>query len=202
MRRRVVFAAAASALLLVLTGCGGSDASSASSSASSTPTPTPTPDSVIWAGAVCEEGANVKTAVGALGHNLSYDVASSRSAIEQIDRQLRLQVLSVADAADGMAAAVKEVPVDFAAATDVANTLAKSGADTKEAVTAVTTHLDAALAADNVITGVAEAAAAVLSAKAAFEAGQAFVGAITEATSSTNAELRKAFDAAPQCQGM
>lgn len=193
--------ASASGLLLVLTACGGSDASSAWSP-SPTPTPTPTPDSVIWAGAVCEEGLNVKTAVGALGHNLSYDVASSRSAIEQIDRQLRLQVLSVADAADGMATAVKAVPVDFAAATDIANTLAKSGTDTKEAVTEVTTRLDAALAADNVLAGVAEAVAAVLAAKAAFEAGQAFVGAITDATSSTNAELRKAFDAAPQCQGM
>jgi hypothetical protein len=187
--------------LLALTACGGSDASTASpSSASPTPTPTPTPESVIWAGAVCEAGDNVKLAVGALGHNLSYDVSSSRSAIEQIDRQLRLQVLSVADAADRMGTAVKAVPVDFTAGTDLANTLAKSGADTKAAVSEVTARLDAAMAADNIVAGAAQAGAAVVAAKAAFEAGQAFVGAITDATSTTNAELRKAFDAAPQCQ--
>ena len=37
-------------------------------------------------------------------------------------------------------------------------------------------------------------------AKAAFEAGQSFVAAIGDATSTTNAQLREAFDAAPQCQ--
>ncbi len=199
MSRWPGIALAASGALLVLSACGGSAATSASPS-SATPTPTPTPDSVVWAGSVCAAGDNVRLAVAALGHNLSYDVGSSRSAIEQIDRQLRLQVLSVADAADRMGTAVKAVPVDFAAATDLANTLAKSSSDTKEAVTAVTTHLDAALASDGILAGAAEAAAAVVAAKAAFESGQAFVGAIADATSTTNAELREAFDAAPQCQ--
>ena len=35
---------------------------------------------------------------------------------------------------------------------------------------------------------------------AAFEAGQSFVAAIGDATSTTNAQLREAFDAAPQRQ--
>jgi hypothetical protein len=183
---------------MALTACSGS---TPSAEASPTPTPTPTPASVVWAGSVCAAGDNVKTAVGALGHNLSYDVTSDRSAIEQIDRQLRFQVLSVADATDRLVTATRAVPVDFGAATELANTLAKSGTDTKAAVAEVTARLDAALAADSFVAGAAQAASAVVAAKAAFASGQAFVAAIGAATSTTNAELRTAFDAAPQCQG-
>lgn len=195
-------AAAALAAAVLLAGCSsGSDASSASSTPPS-PTPTPTPSSVIWAGDVCVQFADVKASVAALGHNLSYDVSADASALDQIQKQLRLQVLSVADSADRLSTALKGVPVDFIAANDMVAALTKSSGDTKEAVNQVTAHLDAAANAGNVMGAAAEIGQAVVAGKAAFEAGSAFVTAITDATSKAQGDLKEAFDAAPQCQGL
>lgn len=200
MRANVARLGVATVLLgIALSGCTSSDVATGSS-APPTPTPTPTPSSVVWAGDVCLAFADVKLAVGALGRNLSYDVTADKSALEQIDKQLRLQVLSLADSADRLQATLREVPVDFAAANDMVVTLTKSSTDTKEAVNQVTTHLDAAVNADNVVTGVAEAGQAIVAGKAAFEAGKAFVQGISDATSTASGELKDAFDAAPACQ--
>jgi hypothetical protein len=153
----------------------------------------------VWAGDVCVAFDDVKKAVGALGRNLSYDVSADRSALEQIDRQLRLQVLSLADSTDRLQATLREVPVDFVAANDMVTTLSKSSTDTKDAVAAVTTHLDAAVNSGSVVTSVAEIGQALVAGKAAFEAGQAFATGIGDATSTASGELKAAFDAAPQC---
>lgn len=197
--RRVVVAGACAALILAVSACGSSDDASPTT-ASPTPTPTPTPASVVWAGDVCVEMDRVKTSVAALGRNLSYDVTADRSALEQIQRQLTIQVLALGDAADALQSTLVEVPVDFVAANDMVVSLTKTGGDTKEAANAVGTHLQAATAADNVLGAAAEVGQALVAAKAAFEAGQSFVAAIGDATSTTNAQLREAFDAAPQCQ--
>lgn len=157
---------------------------------------------MIWAGEVCVQFADVKASVSALGQNLSYDVSSDRSALDQIDKQLRIQVLSVADSADRLNTALQGVPVDFVAANDMVTTLTKTSADTKEAVGQVTSHLDAATSAGNVIGAAAEVGQAIIAAKAAFTAGQAFVSAIGDATSTASGQLKEAFDAAPQCQGI
>jgi hypothetical protein len=66
----------------------------------------------------------------------------------------------------------------------------------------VTSHLDAATSAGNVVGAVAEVGQAIVAAKAAFTAGQAFVSAIGDATSTATGQLKEAFDAAPQCQGI
>ena len=199
--RRAVAAGRALLLALGLAACSSSTPSATETSASPSPTPTPTPSSVPWAGTVCVAFADVKASVAALGSNLSYDISSDRSALEQIDRQLRLQVLSVADSADRLNTALQGVPVDFVAANDMVTSLTKTGNDTKEAVEAVTSHLDAATSADNVLAAGAEVAQAVVAGKAAFTAGQAFVGAIGDATSTATGQLKEAFDAAPECQG-
>jgi hypothetical protein len=198
MNRIVLAGAVAGVCIATLTACGSD---SGASVATPSPTPTPTPSSVIWAGDVCVARDNLKAAVAALGHNLSYDVTSDRSAIEQIDRQLRIQVLSVADAAGKVGTALKGVPVDFAAANDLIVTVDKARTDTSEAVTAVTTSLDAALSADSIISGVAEAGKALVAAKAAFESGQVLVSTVVDATTNATGELGDAFDAAPECQG-
>ncbi len=54
--------------------------------------------------------------------------------------------------------------------------------------------------AENVVAGVAEAGKALVAGKAAFEAGTALVGVITDGVSGANEELQAAFDAAPACQ--
>jgi len=191
------------ALLAVglLGACGSDeDAAEGSSSVSASPSPTPTPAPVVWAGEVCVERDRLGAAVSSLGRNLSYDITSDRSALDQIDRQLRLQVLAVGDAANGLVAALQGVPVDFQAANDTVVEVTKAKDDAQEAVDEVTARLDAMVSADNVLAGVAEAGNALVAAKAAFEAGQALVGSVGDSLSSANEEMQAAFDAAPQCQ--
>jgi hypothetical protein len=154
----------------------------------------------VWADGVCAARDNLNAAVAALGRNLSYDVSSDRSALEQIDLQLRIQVLSVANAAGELQTAVAAVPVDFQAANDLVVTVTKAKDDTSEAVGQVTSSLDAMVNAENVVAGVAEAGKALVAGKAAFEAGQVLVSTVTDSLSTANDEVRAAFDAAPGCQ--
>jgi hypothetical protein len=192
---------AAVLLAFGLASCGSDDTtSSASPSASPSPTSTPTPAPVIWAGEVCVARDNVGAAVSALGRNLSYDITSDRSALEQIDRQLRIQVLSVGDALSGLGTALQGVPADFQAANDFVVAATKAKDDTTEAIEETRANLDAMVNSENVVSGVASAGAALVSAKAAFEAGSALVQIVTDAVSTKGGELQAAFDAAPQCQ--
>ena len=201
MRRGAALAAAVLLGAVALAGCGSDDASSAASSAAApSPSPTPTPAPIGWADGVCAARDNLNAAVSALGRNLSYDVSSDRSALEQIDRQLRIQALSVANAAGELQTAVAAVPVDFQAANDLVVVVDKARTDTTEAVDQVKASLDAMLNAENVVAGVAEAGRALVAGKAAFEAGQVLVSSVTDAASSANDELQAAFDAAPGCQ--
>ena len=105
---------------------------------------------------------NLGAAVSALGRNLSYDVTSDRSALEQIDRQLRVQVLSVGNALQVLGTALQAVPVDFQAANDFVVSATKAKDDTSEAVDQASEHLDAMMSADNIVTGVAEAGKALV----------------------------------------
>lgn len=201
MRRGVALAAAALLGLAALAGCGSDDASSAASSAAApSPSPTPTPAPVVWAGGVCEARDNLNAAVSALGRNLSYDVSSDRSALEQIDRQLRVQVLSVGNALQLLGTELQAVPVDFQAANDFVVTATKAKDDTSEAVAATQQALDAMVSADSIVTGVAEAGRALVAGKAAFEAGTTLVSVVKDGVSGANEELQAAFDAAPACQ--
>ena len=188
-------------LALALAGCSsGDDASSSAAATSASPSPTPTPASVVWAGEVCVARDGLGTAVSAFGRNLSYDVTSDRSALEQIDRQLRLQVVALGNAADQLVTALQGVPVDFQAANDLVTTVTKARTDLGESLDAARSHLDAMVSSDSILAGAAEAAQALVAAKAAFAAGQALVGATTDAVSGATGELGEAFDAAPQCQ--
>lgn len=199
MRRAGAATAAVLLGLAALTGCGSDEGSSAASSAAA-PSPTPTPAPVVWADGVCAARDNLNAAVSALGRNLSYDVTSDRSALEQIDLQLRIQVLSVANAAGELQTAVAAVPVDFQAANDLVVTVTKAKEDTSEAVDQVKSSLDAMVNAENIVAGVAEAGKALVAGKAAFEAGQVLVSTVTDSVSTANDEVQAAFDAAPGCQ--
>lgn len=199
--RRIVVGITVAVLMTATAAC-----SSSSDASSSAPTPSASASSaataVEWAGDVCSQMQRVKTSVSALGKNLSYDITADRSAIEQIQRQLTIQVLALGDAADALQTSLAQVPIDFVAANDMVVALTKSGTDTKDAANQVGQHLQAATEAGNVLSAAAEVGQALVAAKATFEAGQAFVTAIGEATSTTNAELRAAFDASPECQSL
>lgn len=196
--RRAALPIAAAALVLLLAGCSSDESESAAASPS--PTPTPTPSSVVWANGVCEARDGVNAAVGALGRNLSYDITSERSALEQIDRQLRIQVLALGESLNELGTALQAVPVDFQQANDLVAAATKAKTDTSEALGQARTHLDAMVNADNVVTGVAEAGQALVAGKAAFEAGSALVTVVSDATSTATGELSDAFAAAPACQ--
>ena len=123
------------------------------------------------------------------------------AALEQIDRQLRIQVLAVGDSLNRLGTALQGVPVDFQAANDFVVDATKAKDDTTEAIEATRTNLDALVNADSVVAGVAAAGAALVSAKAAFEAGSALVAVVSDGISTKGGELQAAFDAAPQCAG-
>lgn len=182
---------------LLLAGCSSDEAATAPSPS---PTPTPTPAPVVWADGVCVARDGVTAAVGAFGRNLSYDISSDRSALEQIDRQLRVQVLAVGESLSQLGTALKAVPVDFQQANDFVASATKAKDDTAEALNQVKTHLDAMVNADSIVSGVAEAGQALVAGKAAFEAGSALVGVVTDGMTTAGSEVSAAFDAAPACQ--
>ena len=199
MSRRLLAAAGAVLLAaLSLTACS-SDSGSAEASMSPSPTPTPTPSAVVWADGVCVARDGVTAAVSALGRNLSYDITSDRSALEQIDRQLRIQVLALGQSLDTLGTALAAVPVDFQQANDFVAAATKAKNDTAEAVSQVGTHLDAMVNADSIVTGVLEAGKALVAGKAAFEAGSALVTVVKDGTTTATGELGDAFAAAPAC---
>lgn len=202
MKRGLALAGASVLALGLLAACGSDEGAAASSpSASASPSAAPIPPSVVWAGDVCVARDNVGAAVAALGNNLSYDVSSDRSALDQIDRQLRIQLLVVGDSLANLGTALQGVPVDFQAANDFVVTTTKAKDDTAEALAALRQHLDAMVNADSIVTGVAQAGQAIVAAKAAFEAGSALVGVVTDGVSQRGGELQEAFDAAVPCQG-
>jgi hypothetical protein len=156
---------------------------------------------VVWAGQVCTDRDAIGAAVGAFGRNLSYDVTADRSALDQIQRQLTIQVLAVGEAIDGLLATLAAVPVDLPSARDTANTLTTSGQDAREAAQAVSDRLSAAASAASILDAVREVGAALVAAKAAYEAGSVFVETLGSTISGATGDLRTAFDTAPECQG-
>lgn len=192
------------AVVLIVRGLSGGDESPSpdrnSAPAAPVPTVSATPAAVVWAGQVCTARDDLGAAVSSLGRNLNYDVTSDRSALEQIDRQLRLQVLAVGDAVNGLGTALTGVPADLQEANDFVVRAAKAKQDAQEAVDAVTTNLDEMVHSDSILGGVASAGKALIAAKAAFEAGQALLGIVSDTISAKGGQLSEAFAAAPECQ--
>jgi hypothetical protein len=196
---RLLLAVALAGSLLV--ACGSSDDESAASApTSASPTPTPTPSAVIWAGEVCGARDDLNAAVSSLGRNLSYDVSSDRSALDQIDRQLRLQVLAVGDALNGLGTALAGVPADLKEANDFVVNTTKAKQDADEAIAEAQSNLNEMVNSGSILDGVAAAGKAIIAAKAAYEAGQALVGEVSDLVSAKGGELSDAFAEAPECQ--
>lgn len=193
---------------LVVRGLSGDDPSGAASPGAPTPsaptvpaTPSPTPAPVVWAGEVCVARDELTSAVSTLGSNLSYDVTSDRTALEQIDQQLRQQAKAVGDALTGLGVALAGVPVDLKEANDFVVNVTKAKDDTSEAIDATRAHLDAMVNSDNVVAGAAEAAQALAAGKAAYESGSTLVSLVTDGASKAGTQVQAAFDAAPECKG-
>lgn len=196
------------AAALILSGCAGEDDASsdsavtAQSSVTASPPPVPTleEEQALWAGRVCRSQDRLTEQVGALGRNLAFDLGLDASVLDQLDRQLRVQVLSVASAANDLGAVLVTVPVDPVQANDWLLAFTEAQKRTQETVDQTTGHLDAMLGAGDLATGLTEGASALAAGVEAFGAAQELVATAQDASDAARAQFAPAFDAAPECQ--
>lgn len=194
---------------MVVGGCGNDDASDSAAAATasgSTPSASPTPaltleeEQALWAGRVCRSQDRLAERVGALGQNLAFDLGMDASVLDQLDRQLRVQVLSVASAANDLGAVLVTVPVDPVQANDWLVAFTEAQGRTQDAIDRTTGHLDAMLGAPDLASGLSEGVSAVSAGVEAFEAAQRLVTTAQTATEQAQEEFGPAFQAAPECQ--
>lgn len=176
--------------------------------AASLPAPTPVQPTlpsleeqqVAWAGEVCSARDRLTQQVTSLGQNLEFDLGLDASVLDQLDRQLRLQVLQVASAANDLGTVLVTAPVDPVDANDWLVSFTDAQQGLQAAVDTTTGHLDAMTSADGIAAGVSEGAAAVSAGVEAFEAGKALVSTARQTYEQAREEFAPAFDAAPQCR--
>ena len=156
---------------------------------------------VEWAGDVCVARDRLTESVTSLGQNLEFDLGLDASVLDQLDRQLRLQVLGVASAANDLGTVLVTVPVDPVDANDWLVSFTAAQEELQGAVDTTTGHLDAMTSADGLADGLTEGLAAVSAGVEAFEAGKALLTTAQDTYEQAQEEFAPAFAAAPQCQG-
>lgn len=194
---------------MVLAGCSSDDASSASEESSASalaPAPTPTRPSleeqqVSWAGEVCVTRDRLAARVADLGQGLQFDRNLDASLLDQLDRQVRWQVLAVASAANDLGTVLVTAPVDPVQANDWVVEFTERQQALQGAIDRTTGHLDAIGAADGVVDGLVEGGAAIGAATDALVAGQELVSTAQRASEDAQREFGPAFAAAPECAG-
>lgn len=165
------------------------------------PPPTLEELQVAWAGDVCVARDRLTESVTSLGQNLEFDLGLDASLLDQLDRQLRLQVLGVASAANDLGTVLVTVPVDPVDANDWLVSFTAAQEELQGAVDTTTGHLDAMTSADGLADGLTEGLAAVSAGVEAFEAGKALLTTAQDTYEQAQEEFAPAFAAAPQCQG-
>ncbi len=165
------------------------------------PPPTLEELQVEWAGDVCVARDRLTERVTSLGQNLEFDLGLDASLLDQLDRQLRLQVLGVASAANDLGTVLVTVPVDPVDANDWLVSFTAAQEELQGAVDTTTGHLDAMTSADGLADGLTEGLAAVSAGVEAFEAGKALLATAQDTYEQAQEEFAPAFAAAPQCQG-
>lgn len=228
-RRNVGVLAGVVAVLLVLAGiilgarsCTGeetgadgsnSDLSGASSqeaggdaSGGANPAVTPTGPSmqelqIAWAGDFCRSRQVLKDAVGSLGSNLDWEFGTDASVLDQLDQQIRWQVLAIGSAANDLGMLLTEAPVDPAQANVWVMGITGPAQQAQASVDEVTGHLDDMLSADGFLEGVGAAGQVISSGAEAVAAGQELLTAVQETSDAAQAEFATAFAQAPSCQG-
>lgn len=192
---------------MVLAGCSSEDGGSGSSEASastSAPSPTPTRPSleeqqVTWAGEVCVTRDRLAARVADLGQGLEFDRNLDASLLDQLDRQLRWQVLAVASAANDLGTVLVTAPVDPVQANDWVVEFTERQEALQGAIDRTTGHLDALGTADGLVDGLVEGGAAIGAATDALVAGQELVSTAQRASEEAQREFAPAFAAAPEC---
>jgi len=168
--------------------------------ASATPTgPSLQEQQVTWAGEVCRSRSSLNDAVSSLGSNLDIEFGSDQSILDQLDRQLRWQVLVIASSASDLLSLMAGAPVEPKQANDWVMEISGATDTAQAAVDDVTAELDALGKADGFLDGVQAAGSAVLAGTQAYQAGAALVEVVQTVTEEAQIELGPAFAQAPDC---
>lgn len=192
---------------VLLVGCSSSDGASGDdgpSASAAMPAPSPSEPSleeqqIAWAGEVCVSRERLAATVSDLGQGLEFDRALDASLLDQLDRQLRLQVLAVASAANDLGTVLVTAPIDPLQANDWVVEFTERQQALQGAIDRTTGHLDALGTADGLVDGLVEGGSAIGAATDALVAGQELVSTAQRASEEAQREFAPAFAAAPEC---
>ncbi len=179
-------------------GAGGSS----SPSSPPTPTPEPTPPIVLWAGDVCEARDVFLASILDVAANLEFDTSDPSSIGEQFQQQIPGQLGGVEAAAAELGTALGGVPLDYIEAAAALTTVNDRVTALNDAKDEALGHVDSARNAGNPVSAGVEWLQAAIAAKATYDAGIAVKDSLSELTDSADGDIKEAFDAAPQCQGL
>lgn len=208
----VIFVLAAVVLVgvVLMVSRGGSDddgisASEETSSTQSTASGTPAPSGptleeqrIVWAGDVCVARDRLRGTVTSLGSDL--DVQVGPGMLDDLDRQVRLQLLSVGSAANDLGSVLMTAPVEATEVNDWVVTLQEPQERLQSAIDDTRGHLDAMTGASSVLEGVGEAGSVITSGAAAVGAGQDLLDAVQQVYADAETRFGPAFAAAPECR--
>lgn len=203
---RLVALTASSLMIAGLAACSSEPESTAgaasvsSEAAVTTPTPEPTPPEVIWAGQYCTDRKAFDAAVQGFGRDLKIDTGGD--IIDQLDKQLRWQALAVGDALSGLLTTLAVVPPELSSLNSAVNGVVTTGTKAQEDLATLGTEIDGVVKADNIADGALKAAAAVGTARTAYESVGKVVEQAQTLFDSQDPQLRSAMDQAPECSGL
>lgn len=207
----VVFVLAAIALVaavLVLTRTGSdgeaeltADGATTSALPAQTPSVPPGPtlgeQRVAWAGDVCTARDRLRSRVTSLGSDL--DVSIGPGMLEDLDRQVRLQLLAVGSAANDLVEVVTVAPVEPVELNDWVVTIEGPQQRLQAAVEETRGNLDAMTGAPSVLDSVGAAGSVITSGAEAVQAGQELLDALQQVYADAESRFAPAFAAAPEC---
>jgi chromosome segregation ATPase len=203
-RARRVAAAALVAGTFALAGCGSGStsdgSSSGGSSAGGSSAGTPTDATVAWADSVCSSLMDVKTAIGAVGDDLSVNPLSG-NALEETRQQIAANLEDVQTAVDDLKAAIAAAPKGEGSQ-EVKSAFEAAMNDLESAQQTASEQAQAATSAQSVPEFVTAAAGALGAVQSAGSAVGQLYSTATDQTSAASAEVRAAFDSAPACQSL
>ena len=153
-----------------------------------------------WADEFCRSRQALGDAVSGLGSNLDWEFGTDMSVLDQLDQQIRWQVLAIGSAASDLGMLLTKAPVDPAKANDWLVGITEPAQQAQASVDEVTTRLDEMLNADGFLDGIGKAGEVITSGAQAVSAGQELLTAVQETSDAAQAEFAPAFAAAPSCQ--
>lgn len=153
-----------------------------------------------WADEFCRSRQALGDAVSGLGSNLDWEFGTDTSVLDQLDQQIRWQVLAIGSAASDLGMLLTKAPVDPTTANDWVVGITEPAQQAQASVDEVTTNLDAMLSAEGLLDGIGKAGEVITSGAQAVVTGQELLTAVQQTSDAAQEEFAPAFAAAPSCQ--